>query len=994
MIKYLFVVVFISLLAPQVLSGQFYLSGSDPASIKWNKIETTNFRVVFSDEFTEKAQYIAKVLEEVYKYGGNSLNHKPKKIDVLVHSETSYSNGFVTWAPKRIELYAAPNQTMHATEWLQQLAIHEFRHVVQIDKLNTGLTRMLSYILGEQAVGGVLGLYVPMWFLEGDAVAAETALTPAGRGRSPWFEQGMRAQIMDKELYSYEKASFGSYKHYVPNHYEMGYQLVAGARSRYGPEIWEHALLNSGRNSHTIIPFNNGQMKVSKIDKSSLYKSTFYYLHEEWIKQDSKTEKTDYTPITSINTSYLNFQYPVSIGDGKYIAQLSGPGEIQRFVEVDGAGNYKTLFIPGYRSDEPFSYSDNTICWAETEPDPRWENRAYSVIKCYDISSGKVRKITKKSRYFSPAISPDGKKIIAVSANNINHYRLVLIDKESGELIEEFEHGNNDYLLTPSWNKEGNAVVCVALSGQGKALVQYNLNTREWSSITDYSYADISLPKWRNKDEVIYTSIHSGTDEIYSANVHTGAITKLTQTKYGATGANLISGGEEIVYSRYSADGYQLVKTDANSFANEPLVKVKDHSLKLHQKIASQEQGVPDFSNISDMPDYEVKKYSKWNLFNFHSWAPAFINVNDAEVNWGASAVSQNLLGTAVTALGLNLDPQMSNEKYYFNFKYTGWYPVLEFEIKHGSDQLVYEGYYEDDNGIFSLETEKYSLTQIELGANLPLNLTRGKYSTLLQPSVNYFMQHRTAFDTDRLNYVLDGRDLVYVDSELFATQPKYAYNGLEYSLYFHHLLKRSSRDVTTRWGQLLELKYQNTPWGTINAGSITGVRTRFYFPGIFKHHSIRIDNNYQYKVKGDEYAGDSIYVNNYKFSDMFTLPRGYDRDNNDQLYSFKGDYIFPLWNPDVTVPGLVYLKRITSNLFFDYSRSSEEITFENSMDSFTRVNNYKSFGAEFRGEVHVFRFLYPITVGYRYARLVNYNKNKHEFLLGLNISGFSLGKQ
>ena len=208
-----------------------------------------------SQKNTKKRDSILqKFWEEVYKYAGRSLKHSPKKISVLVHTESAYSNGFVTWAPKRIEMYNSPNQDNYAQDWLQQLALHEFRHVVQLDKLNDGFTKMLSYILGEQAVGAVLGMFVPMWFLEGDAVTNETALTQSGRGRSPEFEQGMRAQIMDKEIYPYEKAMFGSYKDYVPNHYEMGYQLVAGARARYGADIWERALYNTGRNPLNITP--------------------------------------------------------------------------------------------------------------------------------------------------------------------------------------------------------------------------------------------------------------------------------------------------------------------------------------------------------------------------------------------------------------------------------------------------------------------------------------------------------------------------------------------------------------------------------------------------------------------------------------------------------------------------------------------------------------------------------------------------------------------
>ena len=80
-------------------------------------------------------------------------------------------------------------------------------------------------------------------------------------------------------------------------------------------------------------------------------------------------------------------------------------------------------------------------------------------------------------------------------------------------------------------------------------------------------------------------------------------------------------------------------------------------TLGLAAKLKEQEQDSIDVSPVTDMADFEVKSYSKWNIFNFHSWAPAFVNVDSKIVKPGVSAVSQNLLGTAVTTMGFNADP-------------------------------------------------------------------------------------------------------------------------------------------------------------------------------------------------------------------------------------------------------------------------------------------------------------------------------------------------
>ncbi|MCK7535208.1 MAG: hypothetical protein MZV63_31595 [Marinilabiliales bacterium] len=64
------------------------------------------------------------------------------------------SNGYVSWAPRRMELYPLPGQDNLPMWPAEQLAVHEAAHVLQLSSLNrTGLARALWYLLGEQSVG-------------------------------------------------------------------------------------------------------------------------------------------------------------------------------------------------------------------------------------------------------------------------------------------------------------------------------------------------------------------------------------------------------------------------------------------------------------------------------------------------------------------------------------------------------------------------------------------------------------------------------------------------------------------------------------------------------------------------------------------------------------------------------------------------------------------------------------------------------------------------
>jgi len=223
LLKRYFLLFFVALLCGiKVCNAQFYSTGQDPSSAKWMQIKTNYFQIIFQEGFEGQAKKIAQTLDFYYNRAGVSLNHSPKKISVIVHNQIITSNGYVAWAPKRMELYATPPQDIYPDPWLEHLCIHELRHVVQIDKLNQGITKILAVVFGQQATGLVAG-QLPMWYYEGDAVSAETAFTKFGRGRIPSFHQGIKTHLLSStERFSFDKALNGSYKDYVPNHYEYG----------------------------------------------------------------------------------------------------------------------------------------------------------------------------------------------------------------------------------------------------------------------------------------------------------------------------------------------------------------------------------------------------------------------------------------------------------------------------------------------------------------------------------------------------------------------------------------------------------------------------------------------------------------------------------------------------------------------------------------------------------------------------------------------------
>lgn len=989
MIKKVIVFLLVSFFLSIPSHAQYYSSGSDPANIRWHQIKTDHFKVVFPEEYEKEARRLTAIFETIYFYGGYSLGHNPKRIDVLVHSRSAYSNGFVSWAPKRIELYPSSNQDIFAQDYLAQLAIHEFRHVVQIDKLNAGFTKALSYIFGQQAVGGVLGAYIPMWFLEGDAVMTETMLSNSGRGRQPSFEQEMRAQLLEKRLYSYDKAGLGSYRDYVPNHYIMGYHLVAGARSKYGKDVWEKALNYSGKRSWCITPFNHGIKEVTGLNKTDLYKNTFSDRKAAWIEKDSSTVFSKFNYYTPRDPSYKNYLYPKFLNDSTIIAQISGPGEITQFVTIDTNTNKeKRLYIPGHHERAPFSIADNKLVWVELEPNLRWENGDWSNIWIYDLKNSVAKRLTHKKRYYAPAISPDGKRIATVHISKSGRTNILFIDTKSGETIDTLSTPGNQLPLTPVWTPDGIKLVTIILTPEGKQIEYYDIEDRTWHTVTKPTYSDIRHPYATNSN-LYFSGSWSGIENIYRVNFSSKKVEQVTSSRFGGTGAALNSTQEKLILSDYSSDGYRLAYINSDNITpKKTIFQQPAPQNSFLDNPLNEEKGLPQLSSLTG-DTLDVKRYSKWNLFNFHSWAPAFVDVNNMDINYGASLLSQNLLGNTFTTLGYNADNQYTREKFYFNFIYNGWFPKLNFQVKYGNDDAYYGSSTPTDTFIVE-STRKQQFLEMNFDINIPLNISRGAWSRRIEPSIG--VSYIKAFDYEaRKSYITqkDGK-WYYTGAEQYITAEGYNINTIDWGLFLYNIQKRSQRDVTSRWGQVLQFKYRHSPYGDYDFGSLTGVHSRIYLPGFFKHHAIRIDNDWQKKLRGD-YSGDNSegYRTQYGFPDFIKFPRGYTAKYNDELYVLKNDYILPVWNPDINIGGLAYFKRIIMNLFYDYSKASYKIQNSSNQAWFYSKKRYQSTGAEVRTTVHLLRFVFPFEFGYRYAYRLSDNKSYHEFLFSMNFAGY-----
>lgn len=928
---------FLLFLLPFWLSAQYYLSGEDPASLRWKQINTNYFRIIYPEQSALQAQELARLLDQTYHASRLDIVSPALKSDLILHNQSVISNASVAWAPRRLEFYTTPAQDGYAQDWFKQLAAHELRHVAQISKLNQGFGHAMNIVLGEQASAALLGAFVPLWFMEGDAVTNETMLSFSGRGRDGIFLSKLRAQLLQKGYYVYDKAYFGSYKDYTPNIYELGYYLVAHNKVKYGPLLWENALRQTARKPYTFVPFSLGIKQVTGIGKNKLYKETMYELYESW---KTTFDTSYYTPVEQLSPqkkAYTSYRFPQQINDGNYIALRTAINEVSELVLINQDGE-NVFFTPGAIFPYSLSATDSLVVWSELQPDLRWPNRDYAVIKVADLAKKTTRQLTFKSRYFVPDISADNRLIACINSLPEGTHFISVLDAANGDVLMESKL--KDYFpATPKWHPDSRKIVVVMTGNEGKALFVFDTQSEEWEQLSPFSFTDIQLSDVA-ANEVIFSASQDEISTIYALNLKTKTTKKLVSVPFGATDAVFDTHKQQLIFADYSADGFRLVAAEAQNFLNEITPAELPTNFPLADALNQMGSLVIDTLPVNDSI-YPEKKYSKLgHLFNFHSWSPAFVDVDNISLKPGISLFSQNSLSTMVAELGYAYDLNEQVEKTSVNLQYRGFYPILNAGFSTGlrRDQTVI------DSTVYQL---KWQETDWSFSAQHPLNFTRDKWIRGLQPGLSVRFLKRTMDPEVGLNF-----------RESSAT-------AFSYDVFAYQQLRLSKRDIYPRFGQNIQLVFRHSPLANEPSDQFFAA-ANMYFPGLFKHHGIKLYAAYQQENSGF-----------YSFGNLVSVARGYNNLFFDQKSSFKLDYVFPIVYPDINLPTFFYLQRLRGGFFADHFIGQSN---KNSI-------SLSSAGAELYSDWYFFNLPAPVILGGRFSRAFDKDEWVAEFLFGININ-------
>ena len=838
--------------------------GGFPPSVKWRQFNTDTARIIFEPNSAEQAQRVATIIHKMALNKPASLGQNLRKINIVLHSNTTLANGYVGLGPFRSEYYLVPSSNIFdqgSLPWSEHLAVHEYRHVQQYNNFNRGLTKGFSLLFGQEGRAFANALTIPGWFFEGDAVHAETSLTPQGRGRQAYFLSGYKSLWQSGKEYSMMKLLNGSLKDYVPDHYQLGYVLVNHGYEKHGTDFWKKVTADASAFKGLIYPFRKGIQKYGGLGYKAFFKEAITAN-----KKGVNLSVRDKQPKETVT----NYYFPHSIGEDSVVYLKDSYKKIPAFYIKDSKGEHK-IKLRSISSEDWLSYRNGLLAYTAFSSNPRWSLVDYSNIILLDILTKKEKKLTSKGRYFTPDISPSGEWIIAVSINGKLETELHLLNSSDGSKLKTIK-SNNRFFVHPRFIDNDHLVVGIRMPGGTISLNKMNLRTEETEALTPPSFSASGYPS-SHGDTIYFTAAYNANDDLYAHSLKDNKLFQLTSDQTGNYYANAF--GCRIVYSHFSSTGLRITAADKNMLqwtevSAAMLTKPRDQYGVAHAK-----------ENILATPNrfFPAIPYKKsTGLFNFHSWRPSY---SDPEFTY--SLYGNNILNTLNTELFYRYNQNEKSHGTGANLAYSAWFPILRIGGEYTVNRQV--RIRTSPTTIVSGVLHSYELNG---GYYIPLNFIDGK------------MYKRLSFgNTYALNKQLPSGDTKKI---LRSIQSPYLSHFINWS----QQLPKARQNIFPKFGYAINNAYRHRLG---RRGYQINSNAQLYLPSI-GNHSLVLSGSYQ-----QEDASNII------FSNRFSNSRGYQESDSSRMWRASANYHFPVAYPDWGFGGIVYFQRLRTNLFYDLSQ-------------------------------------------------------------------------
>lgn len=960
--RILAIILFLLYLAANA-SAQFYTVGDDPAMIRWSRIESRNFNIIYPSGLDSLASVYVHNLEKYRIPVSGSAGYAPcgltkAKMPVVLHAFNAMSNGSVAWAPKRMDLFTSPQA--YGTEpmpWTDMLAIHESRHVAQMQFGMSYVFKPFTWIFGEMWTGAMAGLYPGGWLLEGDAVIAETALTSSGRGRTADFLNYYMRAFDRGDMRNWNRWNYGSYKYHTPDEYALGYMVISGIRHDYDePHFTGKYLKHAAKRPYDVLIRRSVAKEITGHGFEEAATGSMLTHHRIW-KEEKEARKPFISSATISDSrikSYTEYRGNAVVGSDLW-AVKSAMQANRRLVKIDSTGRERRIRAFAAQTGRlRYSSGQDRIYWSETVPDIRWSQKKNSLIRYYDLGSHKTGSLTRSGRIFHPYICGD--RITATEYLDDGRSRLVIIDTDTGGISAS--HHVPDSLQLIETAVSGDAIYGTAISGSGYGIYRIKCTgtgTREMQAYGRWENILAPLPvRITGLDtagsDLLFASDRTGVSELYRFSPGSGTIIRITSTEYGGDDFVYGQDGKTLYFSAMRYEGAVPEKAAADSLLSVTVNFPDIHAYRIADSLSAQELRIAEERKYitEEVPEgtdaglSKPERYRKFpHLFNIHSWAPVYFSYDNISsftydryydlASLGATAMIQNRLGTFTGQAGYSAhkdpyDRSAWRHSGHLEFTYSGLYPVIEASVDINdrashSYRISEYGYMGHSYG----KAVAYSRTDMpyikgKISVYIPFNFSSGGWYRGLVPRLSYSIGN-DIYDTGTFLYELQpdiGGTVMGQHFSGYTSGKRIPSQTLGGSLRAYSILVTAQSEIYPDWGIGAEIGASGYP-GISGLFPPAGYAYIYgYIPGITPQQGLKLTAMGQISLSAGAMYPASI-VN--------TLPRGLSKNGTlgseaakyGNSFLFTADYAIPIYAGDFSIGSVFYGKRVILTPHFDY---------------------------------------------------------------------------
>ncbi|MGA9117418.1 MAG: LpqB family beta-propeller domain-containing protein [Bacteroidota bacterium] len=581
--------------------------------LEWRSIETKHFFVHYHTGAERTARVVARAAEDVYGPVTSLYGHEPDgKVSFIIRDYDDISNGAAYFYDNKIEIYApSMDFDLRGTHnWLRNVVTHEFTHIVQIQtSMKFGRTvpalylQWLNYEPEQRpdvlygfpnviASYPLSGFVVPVWFAEGVAQYNRAEL------RYDFWDSHrdmiLRSYALDSTMLTWHQMSvFGKNSLGNESAYNAGFAFVRWLARTYGEKKLVEISRNLSRLTATGI---DGAMEAA-LGRSA------GEVYEEWststrrayleaasgvrtlplegepipLAAEGEEDATDpgnreIQPLPAhphglsaaqhaccrFSTGFANL-YPAFSPDGGKIAYVSTKGadyfSMSSLYVYDTATRKEKRVQGGVRTSVSWSPDGTKLFYGRTSREnPHWSLQFD--LYAYDLVREEELRITHGKRALSPAVSPDGSRIVFVTGwDGTSNLALINADGSGYRTLTSYAEGEQVY--TPRWSPSGDRIVFDYSVRDGRDIAEIRpdgTGLRFLVSGPDDSRSGVVTS---DGARMVFSSDRTGIFNLYEMDLEGGSVRQLTNVLGGAFQPTVSPEGA-IVFAFYTPTGYTI----------------------------------------------------------------------------------------------------------------------------------------------------------------------------------------------------------------------------------------------------------------------------------------------------------------------------------------------------------------------------------------------------------------------------------------------------